>query len=63
MRGMGWRWTRGAAALAVGSVLFLAGCAGTMMDGDKGMMKKDDSMMKKEGSMMKEDKGTMEKKQ
>jgi hypothetical protein len=61
---MGWRGTRGAAALAMGAVLLLGGCAGAMMDGDKGMMmKKDDGMMKKEGGMMKEDKGMMEKKQ
>ena len=42
------------AALIVGSVLLVAGCAGSMM-GDK-------EMMKKEGDMMKDDKGSMDKK-
>ncbi|MBI2155187.1 MAG: hypothetical protein HYV92_15370 [Candidatus Rokubacteria bacterium] len=48
-------------ALAMGSVLLVAGCAGSMMS-DKEMMKKDDGMMKKEGTMMKDDKGSMDKK-
>ena len=52
---------RSIAALIVGSVLLVAGCAGSMMD-DKEMMKKDDGMMKKEGGMMKDDKGSMDKK-
>ena len=41
-------------ALVMGTMLFIAGCAGSMM-GDK-------EMMKKEGSMMKDDKGSMDKK-
>ena len=49
------------AALVVGSILLVGGCAGSMM-GDKEMMKKDDGMMKKDGSMMKDDKGSMDKK-
>lgn len=53
---------------ALGSVLLFAGCADTMMGGDKGMMKPGGGMMKqeggmmKDGGMMKEEKATMEKK-
>jgi len=68
------RWRDVPAVVALGSVLLFAGCAETMMGGDKGMMKEkgmmqekgmmkeEGGMMKKEGGMMKEDKG-MEKKQ
>ena len=45
---------RRAMAVVMGSMLFVAGCAGSMM-GDK-------EMMKKEGTMMKDDKGSMDKK-
>lgn len=68
MRRMERPLTRGVVALAMGSVLLFAGCAGTMMESDKGMMKEksmmkeEGGMMKKEGGMMKEEKGTMEKK-
>lgn len=46
-------WTGGLAALALGSMLALAGCGGMMM-GDKAMMK--DGDMKKDAGMMKDDK-------
>jgi len=49
---------RGIAALALGSMLTLAGCGGMMMD-DKPMMK--DGDVKKDGGMMRDDK-MMEKK-
>ena len=58
------RWVGGLAAVALGSMLALAGCADAMRGGasmeDKGMMKGDKEMMDK--GMMKDDKGTMEKK-
>jgi hypothetical protein len=57
----GGRQMRRAMAVVMGSMLFVAGCAGSMM-GDKEMMKEDDGMMKKEGTMMKDDKGSMDKK-
>ena len=53
-------WRSGVVALAVGAALLSAGCAETMMGGEKGMMKEEG--MKKDDGMMKDDKGTMEKK-
>ncbi|MFQ5745130.1 MAG: hypothetical protein ACE5HV_16340 [Acidobacteriota bacterium] len=55
-------WTSALVVLAVGSALLFAGCAETMMMGDKGTMKKEGGMMKKEGETMKEKKGLGEKK-
>jgi len=68
MRSVVRQWGRGLVVLVAGSMLLFAGCAGTMMGSDQGMMKdkgmmKDEGMMKKEGGTMKEEKGMMEKKQ